>query len=270
MGGFSGRLGTAVGYMWNGKWCLRSRPAQVANPRTPAQVEHRTLFREEVRLAARMGRGVATGLTAMARQMGITCFNLFVSVNQQAFGLEDGTLRVDYGALAVSLGPVAPVAFGKVEVDGDNVLRINYEKNPMHVVANGYDRVTVYAYCPDMGGGIMSAPAYRRDKRLAFALPDEYVGREVHLYGMVQDDEGRCSESVYLGTVPVQGVENELAVGLVEADGGYVDPLTGEWTAAAGAAEGAAAVRETPPAPPDKGGRSTDETYSTDTLKNVL
>ena len=152
MGGFSGRLGTAVGYMWNGKWCLRSRPAQVANPRTPAQVEHRTLFREEVRLAARMGRGVAAGLTAMARQMGMTCFNLFVSLNQQAFSLLDGALEVDYKALTLSTGPVAPVAFSRAVVDDHNVLTVDFEKNPLRLRAEAYDKVMVYAYCPEAGG----------------------------------------------------------------------------------------------------------------------
>ncbi len=209
MGGFSGRLGTAVGYMWNGKWCLRSRPAQVANPRTPAQVEHRTLFREEVRLAARMGRGVATGLTAMARQMGMTCFNLFVSLNQQAFSLLDGALEVDYTALTLSAGPVAPVAFGRAVVDDHNVLTVDFEKNPLHLRAEAYDKVMVYAYCPEAGGGYLSAPVYRRDRRLRFALPDEFAGREVHLYGMVQDDEGRCAESVYIETGSQETVSEE-------------------------------------------------------------
>ena len=198
LGGFSGRLGTAIGYMWNGKWCLRSRPAVVANPRTPAQVEHRTLFREEVRLAARMGRGVSVGFTAMARQMGMTCFNLFVSLNQPAFALRDNQLEVDYGALRLSSGPVAPVAFGKASVDENNVLSVEFEKNPLHLRAEGYDRVMVYVYCPEAGGGYLSAPVYRRDKRLSFTLPDEFAGLELHLYGIVQDDEGRCAESAYI------------------------------------------------------------------------
>ena len=41
LGGFSGKLGTAVGYMWNGKWCLRAHNPMVRNPRTEAQTEHR-------------------------------------------------------------------------------------------------------------------------------------------------------------------------------------------------------------------------------------
>lgn len=201
LGGFSGRLGPAVGYMWNGKWCLRSRPGRVANPRTAEQVAHRTMFREEVRLAARLRRAAEVGLTAMGREMGMTCFNLFVSINQQAFGLRDGELEVDYSRLTVGMGPVAPVEFGEVRTDEHNVLTVRYKGNPTKAVCTSYDRVMLYVYCPEAGEGCMSAPMYRYDRQLSYCLPDEYAGREVHVYGMVQDDEGRAADSCYLGSL---------------------------------------------------------------------
>ena len=224
MGGFSGRLGPAIGYMWNGKWCLRSRPVQVRNPRTPEQVAHRTLFREEVRLAARMRLGVAQGFTAMARQMGMTCFNLFVSLNQSAFSLEDERLVVDYRRLRLSSGPVAPVAFRSATIDGNNVVNIEFEKNPLRVVADGYDQVKVYVYCPDLEEDYLSAPVYRRDRRLRFVLPDEFAGHEVHLYGIVQDDEGVCAESAYI-TI---GESVEINETPQSAHDGLTSPLEGE------------------------------------------
>ena len=62
LGGFSGKLGPAVGYCWNGKWCMRSHNAVVRNPRTEAQQEHRMLFRDMVRLAGRMKEALRIGL----------------------------------------------------------------------------------------------------------------------------------------------------------------------------------------------------------------
>lgn len=94
MGGFSGSLGPAVGYQWNGKWCLRSKPAMVRNPRTVKQMEHRALFRQQVRLAAQMRWAVTTALTDVARESGMTSYNLFVSLNQQAFSQVEGELAV--------------------------------------------------------------------------------------------------------------------------------------------------------------------------------
>ena len=46
---------------------------------------------------------------------------------------------------------------------------------------------------------MLSLPAYRRSKAITVTLPDEWVDKEVHLFGFVQDNNGRTSDSVYLG-----------------------------------------------------------------------
>ena len=194
LGGFSGKLGPAVGYCWNGKWCMRSHNAVVRNPRTEAQQEHRRAFKEQVQLAAQMRMVVTASLTLPARELGMTSYNLFVSMNQAAFAGGG----VDYSLLSVSTGALAPVAFGVPSIDEDNVLTVGFEANPMRVRADGYDGVRLYAYCPELKRGFLSAPVYRRAKRLAVQLPDAFAGRELHLYGFVQAEDGRCSESSYL------------------------------------------------------------------------
>ena len=194
LGGFSGKLGPAVGYCWNGKWCMRSHNAVVRNPRTEAQQEHRRAFKEQVQLAAQMRMVVTASLTLPARDLGMTSYNLFVSMNQAAFAGGG----VDYRLLSVSTGALAPVAFGAPSIDEDNVLTVSFEANPMRVRADGYDGVRLYAYCPELKRGFLSAPVYRRAKRIAVQLPDAFAGRELHLYGFVQAEDGRCSESSYL------------------------------------------------------------------------
>ncbi len=204
LGGFSGKLGPAIGYMWNGRWCMRSRPAQVHNPRTEAQVAHRTAFKGEVQLAARMRWAVMQGLTASARELGMTAYNLFVSLNQPAFSLEAGQLVVDWSRLQLSVGPVAPVQGGEVSVHEGNVLSVSFEKNPLHAPASAYDSVRLYAYSPSTGLGYLTAPVYRRSQRIEALLPDEMAGSEVHLYLMVQDEAGRCSTTAYAGLYTLQ------------------------------------------------------------------
>ena len=87
MGGFSGRLGQVVGYQWNGRWCLRVRPAVVRNPRTALQQASRARFSGGVQLAARMRWAVMEGLRTVARQNGMTAYNAFCSLNQHAFSM---------------------------------------------------------------------------------------------------------------------------------------------------------------------------------------
>ena len=199
LGGFRGKLGPAVGYLWNGKWCLRSRPGQVLNPRSVRQMECRSIFKQQVQLAARMRQAVTVGLTAAAREAGMTSYNLFVSLNQASFSLEDNLLQVNYPTLVLSAGPVAPVAFGTPTVDDDNVLAVSFEKNPQHQRANNNDRVSLYIYCPDLGRGYLTLPVYRRSGSIAVALPDAFAGQVMHIYGFVQDDQGRCSTTLYAG-----------------------------------------------------------------------
>ncbi len=203
MGGFSGKLGSAIGYMWNGRWCLRSRPAQVHNPRTEAQQEHRAAFREQVRLAARMRWVLLQSMTETARAAGMTAYNLFVSLNQHAFSTEGGELKVDYQSLMLSLGPVAPVQASQVVATGGTRLEVDFERNPLHQQCDAYDAVHLYVYSPSLGQGYLAAPVYRRQKKVSVLLPEQFEGTEVHIYLYVSDQQGRCSQTAYGGSLTV-------------------------------------------------------------------
>ncbi len=213
--GFSGRLGPAIGYMWNGRWCLRSRPAHVHNPRSAAQVAHRTLFKAEVQLAARLRWALTTTLTAQARAAGMTAFNLFVSMNQPCFALADSEFCVDWEHLQLSLGPVAPVALTAAARTADNRLSVSFERNPLGVACRSHDLVYLYVYCPEADEGCLAAPVYRRAQRVEVLLPDAMQGREVVLYAMVQDEAGRWSPTAWGGALAAEGT---LAAALADED----------------------------------------------------
>ena len=193
MGGFQGKLGPVVGYRWNGKWVMRSRPRRVNNPQTEAQQAHREEFREQVRLAAAMRQGVVAGMTLAARQVGMTAYNLFVSLNQGCFD--------DFGRLRIATGPLAPVGFTSMSFE-DNRLEVSFEKNPRHMRADRYDGVRLYLYNTDTRKGFLTAPVYRMDGRIGLVVPEWLSdGGTVYVYGFVQDGEGRCSESACLGVL---------------------------------------------------------------------
>ena len=192
--GYRGTVGPVIGYQWRGRWCLRARPRRVHNPRTEAQQEHRMLFRDMVKLAGHLKQALRTGLRMASLAEKMTECNLFVKMNKEHFTPQG----VDYRALEISRGPVAPVAFVEAEVGEDNVLRVTFEKNPLHMRANGDDEIYVYAFCPAEQRGVLSAPVYRRSKSLSLSLPDEWSGQEVHFYGFVVDYQQQASETVYI------------------------------------------------------------------------
>ena len=205
LGGFQGTLGPAIGYMWNGKWCMRTRPTSVRNPRTPEQVAQRELFKREVQLAADLGDAVVPSMRAMAREMGMTSYNLFVKVNQQAFSLVDGEFTVDWQHLRLSMGDVPVVESPSMTLTADDVLEISFGKG------RGYSHDQVYAvvYAPGLQHCIVSYPAYRREGRIAVALPDPMAGEELQVWLMVQDPDGQWSESIWVPGNEGESVENE-------------------------------------------------------------
>ena len=204
LGGFRGNLGPAVGYKWRGKWCVRSKPAEVRNPRTDEQMRHRWMFREEVRLAADMLDVLHLGLRERSLAMGMTESNLFVQRNQECFGWEDEQLTVDYQHLVVSMGNVPPVAFDVPQIDEHLVMTVEYSRLPSHLWGSASDLVQLYIYCPSLSLGMLAAPGLRWHKRMAVALPSEWEGREVHVWGFVQDYLGCTSDSFYLGGGPLE------------------------------------------------------------------
>ena len=222
MGGFHGRLGPAVGYMWRGQWCVRAYNPAPRNPRTPEQVAHREMFKREVQLAASMSWAVNMGFKELAYEMHMTSYNLFVHLNQHAFSLVErdrsganqpneggaGAFVVDYSALRLSSGQRAAVAFGVPVWDEDNVLTVSFDNDGSGLRADRYDNVYLYAYCPDCESGFMASPVYRRAKKVSVALPDSFAGHKVHLYGMVCSADGMWSETVYAGNVEL-GMRNE-------------------------------------------------------------
>ena len=216
MGGFSGRLGPAVGYMWNGIWVVRSRPGQVRNPRSAAQMAQRTAFKAEVQLAAAMRTAVMQGLTPAARQVHMTAYNLFVSINQPCFALSDSGLEVDWEHLQLSAGPVAPVLPQAPQLSADGVLSLEFDPNHGERRSRGRDLVRLYVYCPELEEGRLAAPVYRRDRRISLLLPDEYIGRRLVVYTFAVDEQGNYSPTTGvdladLASLPAEGAPTSSA-----------------------------------------------------------
>ena len=211
LGPFQGKVGTVVGYMWNGKCCMRAYNRTIKNPRTPEQVAHRNMFKQEVQLAAEMRWVLNATMRDQAREMGMTCRNLFMKANQHAFGLEDGLLQVDYSRLVLSMGDVLGVEATETSWSDDNVLTVKFDRG----MGNAYHHVYLYVHVPELAEpdnpakGFLAAPVHRRDKRISVALPDAFAGHTAHLYLMVQSDDGRWSETSYAGSLTLtEMVEN--------------------------------------------------------------
>ena len=66
---------------------------------------------------------------------------------------------------------------------------------------SGDDEVYVYAYCPEMEEGVLSASAWRRSGSVQLTLPERWQGKEIHFYGFAVDEKGATSDTVYIGAM---------------------------------------------------------------------
>ena len=197
----TGRVGAVVNYQFRGRWCVRTVPAAVHNPRTVRQQEGRSLFVQSVRLASQMMCVLRVGLRAPALAMHKTESNLFMQLNKGCFSLVDGLLEVDYASLRVAMGEVVAVAFGVPRLEEPLLVAADFVGNPNHLSCSSDDGVHLAAFCPARQLALLSAPAVRRASCVTLRLPEEWTGNEVQLYGLTRDWGGHASDSTYLGAL---------------------------------------------------------------------
>ena len=214
---YRGTVGTVIGYEWRGKWCLRSRPLRVRNPRTAKQQSNRLLFKQVVDLAGRMKMALRKGMHVASLAEHMTECNLFVKRNKGLFALEaegegqERQLAVDWESLAISEGQLTPVvwsagilpatASGSMPAESRRSIVVPFAPCAEEERASGDDEVYVWAYCPEAGEGVLSAPAYRRAKQVEISLPERWQEMTVHLYGFAMDYRGEASPTTYIGTM---------------------------------------------------------------------
>lgn len=232
LGGFSGKVGMVVGYTWRGRTCVRVYRHAINYPNTEQQQKQRDWFVSMVRFAAQANGALRLGFRQQSYDAQMTEGNYFVMKNKQHFHREAGVVKVDYAQLKIAAGSAVDVYFKQPRFEQDETVRVDFEKNGMALHASGDDRVYLYVYAPDLGAGILSAPATRRSKQVALRLPTAWAGHEVHLYGFVVDKEDRASNSTYIGMGRVSHYEER---------GRYI-PVDSQWQEFVDLAEGRSAT----------------------------
>lgn len=227
LGHFSGKVGTVVGYRWRGMECVRAYRREINYPDTPLQQTEREWFVAMVRFAAHARQALLLGFASQAAEAQMTEGNWFVKCNKMNFRHQGQGVVTDYAHLRLASGSAAPVSFKAPVVTADGVLCVDFEKNTQFSRALPDDRVYLYAYCPTLETGMLTAPTARRTKQLRVSLPDSWRGHEVHLWGFVIDREGRASNSSYVGST-LNGTESEDPLEIKEQNRLYFNDIEKE------------------------------------------
>lgn len=211
LGGVSGKVGNIVGGSWKGIDYLRVLPANVANPKSPKQVNQRAKFMMVIRFQQPLTDFVRTGYKAYATKM--SAFNAAMSYNfKNAVIGAYPDYSIDYSKVKLSRGNLTGAMDAECSSSASGKLTISWEDNSGNGTARATDKAAVVIYNPVKEDAIFILDAGTREQcTTTIDVPKTYLNVELHCFlsFLVMDtlintnSKNAISDSAYAGTVTV-------------------------------------------------------------------
>ncbi len=204
LGGFSGKVGNVVGANWKGIDYMRIKAANVANPRTEAQVNQRTKFILVLRFLSPLKDFLKEGFKQYAIKM--TEFNNAMSYNlKNAVNGNYPDYSLDYSNLLVSRGDLTGAMNGSATSDTPEVVTFSWDDNTGNGSARSTDQSMLLLYNEDKGEALYITEGPVRDMGTAtMQVPANYSGDTLQAFlSFITEDRKEVADSKYLGTVVV-------------------------------------------------------------------
>ena len=203
LGGFSGRVGTVVGYHRRGAWFVRAYQPHIKDRKSAAQLEQRSRFKAMIQFASPATPVLRVGLRQVAADWQITEGNAFLKINHRNFRNFQST-RIDYPRLRFSEGSLAVPASLRYAVEEGGVLHVRWSAEGGGLT----DRIYIYVYSPSLGMGI-TMQGERGGGHAQALLPEGFADGGLHVWAFAAGKDGRVSATVYVEEesqeVPVGG-----------------------------------------------------------------
>lgn len=200
-----GKLGNSVGYTLYGQQMFRAYvgKGEVTNPKSAAQMVQRAKIALLTGISVVFRAAARLGFTDEARARGCSAVNFFVHQNYRSVtGTTYDNVSIDPSRIVCAKGNVPPVVFNSTistSTPGAITMTVS-DVNAQVDGASDEDNIYCFAYCPDAGAGILSAPARRTEgATMIIRYPNGWSGLEVHVYGFVVNLENASSNSQYVG-----------------------------------------------------------------------
>ena len=182
LGGFSGKVGTVIGGFWKGIAYMRSIPASISQPNTPAQLEHRAKFKAAIDFLQPLTAFLRIGFKSYAVKMSAFNAAMAYTINNAITGIYP-LIEIDYpkvlvcrGNLTGALNPAAASLIpGQIEFTWDN--------NTLGANSQADDKVMLVVYNPTRQvAATVIAGHTRASGSQTIVLPAAFVGDEVQCY----------------------------------------------------------------------------------------
>ncbi|RAV27824.1 DUF6266 family protein [Sinomicrobium soli] len=204
LGGFSGKVGTVVGFNWRGKDVIRSRPKPSSKPPTDKQKLQQMKFKlvvgflQPLKSVQQLFFGTRSGVKSRVNQA------VAYTINEAVEVINDLPELV-YNKVLITRGDLAGFQNVALTNQTGGVLSLSWEDNSIQGNASDTDLVNLVCYCPETETfELFLLLAQRSDLTATVTLPDVYVGKTVETWAYFnnQDQEKACN-SPYLGTFTI-------------------------------------------------------------------
>ena len=209
-GPFSGKVGTAVGSSWRGKWVLRAKPQKRTSGFSPLELRQQAKFSLMNKFLHLLLPLLNRTFQQFAIQM--TGYNKAFSYNvKNAITGDYPDLKIDYSMVLLGRGDLPNAESPAAISTSPGKLDLTWKDNSGKGKAIATDKAFVAVYEEksnlwDFGSdlAVRSAGAYTMDLT-------EFNGKTVQAYlGFISADEKEVTDTVYIGAVNVQAVEKEI------------------------------------------------------------
>ena len=199
-GGFSGRVGSVVGYQWRGKDVIRGLPRLTSKKRSPAQLANQLKMKLTQQFLKSCITFIRDGFRHEAEQRVMSAFNVAMSYNKkQAITGEYPNLVFDYRKALVSMGGVPAMKDG-VAAWTDAGLKLKWSNDAGKSGASRRDNLWVLLYFPEYDACETCFNGGSRDMgETVVTVRPHQLGKSVHVYtSFVRYNGTDISPSTYL------------------------------------------------------------------------
>lgn len=194
LGGFSGRVGSVVGYHRRGRWFVRAYQPNIRDRKSEAQLAQRGRFKSMIQFASPATPVLRVGLRRYAWKQVITEGNAFLRLNHGWFAAD---ASVDYARLRFSRGSLVGLRLTEAAVDEGGALKVKWQC----LGGQPGDRIHIFIYSEVQRQGVC-AEADRAAGHVAVLLPDGMAADSggLHVWAFAAGAQGEVSPTAYIST----------------------------------------------------------------------
>jgi len=201
-GGFTGKVGSVIGYRLHGKWVMKGLPK--VSIKNKIGTEKQNLSRRKFTLMQKFLREVfgyiRIGFNLESKKRMMTAHNVAKSLNMLQAFKEDNT--INFSKITLTYGNLAGAQSSRHFAD-DEGIHFTWDAGEPENYERKCDQVMLMAYSPEKACGFpIFSGARRRDGKETIEISEKYKGTIFHTWiSFISDDRMSISMSTYIGEI---------------------------------------------------------------------